>query len=229
MTDNGTPQDRRLPTAGWWRRRVVIVPLVAVVVTSSLVAVIAFNDDGEVPVRTVAADSGATSTTAAPTTSTTTTQVPPPSTTTTGKPESTTTSPPSTTTTTVPRRCEPADIAVSVTTDKTSYSLGETVKITIRATNTSDTVCRSLGEGASWQALDGQGRAVAVLPPSMTEYPRGTWPRWSPGAPRQEDSAWRQQCSEPSTCDSDTVPAGDYTIEATWLGAEPASTTIHIE
>ena len=111
--------------------------------------------------------------------------------------------------------CDAGDYAVTVSTEKPSYEVAETVRATIAVTNTSGEGCytRANGQtGVSWTDAAGRqlGGAVTHADCFMQE-PCGS--ELAPGATRTESWCWDQWTGE------EFAPPGPYRVEVYWMGA----------
>ena len=128
-------------------------------------------------------------------------------------PRVTTTRPPGspTTTTGAVPFCKPANIEVTVTTDRPSYTAGQEVTMTSRLRNKSAETCFYNGYAFTSAFKHEDGRTIvgqSVIADSFADVPL------RPGQTITHSGAWDQRlCSEPAC---GRAPAGPYTAAATW-------------
>lgn len=122
-----------------------------------------------------------------------------------------TTAPPTTTTTPPPAvaACTAAEVAVTATPDKATYSAGEVVKVAVAATNRSGHDCTPVDPGIAVQ--DSTGKSVGgagVVDIFTMGAPGQPPPVWHAGQTLSTSLTWPQTCS-PTGC-----PPGQYTVTA---------------
>jgi hypothetical protein len=210
----------------WARRTTVLGGVVAVIIAASVAA--RAGGDGPTKLQVVgpAPTTSADATTAPPLPSSTSTSTPLPPTVapaTTRSPTTRETAPagptttaarpttvaPTTTPSTAPpalRPCDPGDVVVTATPDRSSYPRGATVNVLAAGQNRSSRACQPLDpqleiRDAAGNSLGGGGLADAFTMPSPSD-PR---PSWDPGETLSISLAWPLYCGGPG------CPPGSYT------------------
>lgn len=128
---------------------------------------------------------------------------------------------------------------LTVATDQRVYAAGQTVRITVAATNDADRAVEHIYPG--WQRVvltirDERHRAVATDEvtggaPGLQAEPRGEFrDRWLPGQLLLLPTWWDQRAGpiRPAWVDDpgvgERVPSGRYRVRASWRGREPGPT-----
>ena len=128
-------------------------------------------------------------------------------------PRVTTTRPPvsPTTTTSAVPSCKPANIEVTITTNRPSYTAGQEVTMTSRLRNKSAETCFYNGYAFTSAFKHEDGRTIvgqSVIADSFADVPL------RPGQTITHSGSWDQRlCGEPACV---RAPAGPYTAAATW-------------
>jgi hypothetical protein len=225
--DNNSPPDPARTEAPRTRLWALVWAAASALAVVLLIAVtLVTRSDDERPISAVTADrpdTAATSTTAAPATA------PPESTTTTTStpPRTTTTISGTTTTESIPS-CATSGISLKVETDKAIYAIGETVVITMSATNVSGRKCPPYGGGPNLRIIGPDGTLASNAPGYTIDYGPGAY--WPEGETRREEPVlWDQRC-DAGPCKGVQQPPGEYTIEAVWDigGYGSTRTSIHL-
>ena len=212
-------------------RRLVALGLAALLLAGMGIAVAATRDDSDetaAPVATTTVQPVDTTSSTVPDTSTTTvpvivTSTPPSSRVTstpttvrrgnTTVPRVTTTRPPAspTTTTGAVPNCKPAQIDVTITTNRPSYTAGQEVRATSTLRNKSSETCFYNGYGFTSAFKDTAGKMIigqSVIADSFADVPL------RPGQTITHSGTWDQRlCGEPAC---GRAPTGPYIAAATW-------------
>jgi hypothetical protein len=206
-------------------RRVAFLAVAALLLAGAGVAAAVTHDDDDA-VETAAV----TTTTSVPETTTTveTTTVPPTTvaaaatttttpgaaTTTTARATTTTTRRPASTTTTAPSNpdCTAAQVAVTATTDKTVYGVGQQVMVVSTLRNRSSTTCFYAGHTLRVTILDPAGRSIIFFD-LVTPGPAKS--AFVPGATLTGTVTWDQRACQTQPCPQ--PPPGPYSAQVRWI------------
>lgn len=123
---------------------------------------------------------------------------------------------PATTTTSTsapPPLCDPADVVVTATTDRSTYARGEPVKVTASAQNKGSRPCMPENPGFAFFDQTGAGvGTIAVADAFTMPTPTDPHPVWAPGQVLSLTESWGQYC-DPGTLG---CPPGKYTVLVTF-------------
>jgi hypothetical protein len=200
-------------------RRVAAIALAALLLGGAGVAAAISRDDGDAddaaaPVTTSTLLLPETSTTAAPTsTAGVTSTTAGTATTTTAVRPTTTTRPATSTTSTTTGDCTSAQIQVTATTDRTTYSAGQQVKVDSTLRNRSQTTCFYAGHTFQVTIQDAVGRPIITFE-VVTPAERSTF---VPGATLTGSVPWDQRSCQTQPCPQ--PPPGPYSAAVKWTFA----------
>lgn len=125
-----------------------------------------------------------------------------------------------TTTTTIapPPLCPASAIEMVVTTDRSTYSPGEEVVMTAKATNHAGHDCAE-ADSSETAIRNQEGRQVYAMS-SIGARIQGDW-RWRAGETRTSEARWNQQSL--TEHGNSAVPPGTYTVTVSWSAAASGS------
>lgn len=134
---------------------------------------------------------------------------------------------PTSSTTSSPTACNGSQFAVRVTTDKTTYSTGQTVMMTLSVTNDGSPCTGTEGSGPCWDGITASNAsgAVWVSNPGPYACPAMIIESVPAGWTDSDHIQWRQQsCPGPgSQCTEAQVPPGRYSITGHWMVGSPTT------
>lgn len=206
-------------------RRVAAIALAALLLGGAGVAAAISRDDGDskdaaAPVTTstfLLTETTATTSAPAPAASiagvTSTTAGARPTTTTAARP-TTTTRPATSTTSTTTGDCTASQIQVTATTDQTSYSAGQQVKVDSTLRNRSQTTCFYAGHTFQVTIQDAVGRPIITFEIVTPGPERSTF---VPGATLTGSVPWDQRSCQTQPCPQ--PPPGPYSAAVKWTFA----------
>lgn len=202
-------------------RQVAALAIAALLLAGAGVAAAISHDDGDGDAQAAAP----TTTTSTALVDLTTTLAPAPSTSTTAQAATTTTTRPGTTTTTRPgstttttaspnQDCAPAQVDVSATTDKTTYSPGQQVKVDSTLRNRSQSTCSYAGHTFQVAIQDAVARTIITFEINTPGPARSPF---VPGATLTGSVPWDQRSCQAQPCPQ--PPPGPYSAAVTWTFA----------